>query len=108
MTHDDISKNRAKLVAVALESPDKLASTTRILAAGRGVWAEKILDAAFEHEVKVRTDPMLAEMLAQAELDSPIPSEAIMAVAEVLSYVYGAQDSLSDDNDISASTPSID
>jgi flagellar biosynthesis protein len=91
MTHDDISKNRANLTAVALSAPDKLASTTRILAAGRGVWAEKILDAAFEHDIKVRTDPMLADMLAQVELDSPIPSEAIMAVAEVLSYVYAAQ-----------------
>jgi flagellar biosynthesis protein len=29
-------------------------------------------------------------MLASIELDSPIPSEAFMAVAEVLSYVYRA------------------
>ncbi|MCB1556419.1 MAG: hypothetical protein KDJ15_03805, partial [Alphaproteobacteria bacterium] len=39
---------------------------------------------------KVREDSALAEMLATIELDSPIPSEAFMAVAEILSYVYRA------------------
>ena len=29
-------------------------------------------------------------MLAAIELDSPIPAEAFMAVAEILSYVYRA------------------
>jgi flagellar biosynthesis protein len=28
--------------------------------------------------------------LAKLELDSPIPTEALMAVAEILSYVYQA------------------
>ena len=38
----------------------------------------------------MREDSALAEMLAKVELDSPIPSEAFMAVAEILSYVYKA------------------
>ena len=33
--------------------------------------------------------PRLAR-LAQIEIDSPIPSEAFMAVAEILAYVYQA------------------
>ncbi len=32
-------------------------------------------------------DGALAEMLAKMELDGPIPSDAFMAVAEILSYV---------------------
>ena len=36
----------------------------------------------------MREDSALAEMLAGIELDSPIPSEAFLAVAEILSIVY--------------------
>ena len=62
----------------------------RITAAGRGKIAEQILQLAFDNGVKVREDAALAEMLAKVELDSPIPSEAFLAVAEILSYVYRA------------------
>ncbi len=61
-----------------------------ITAAGRGALAEKILALAFESGVKVREDSDLAEMLAAIEIDSPIPSEAFMAVAEIMQYVYMA------------------
>lgn len=62
----------------------------RIIAAGRGKIAEEILKLAFENDVRVREDGALAEMLAKIELESPVPSEAFMAVAEILSYVYRA------------------
>ncbi len=61
-----------------------------ISASGRGKIAEQILQLAFENGVKVREDSALAEMLAHIDLDSPIPSEAFGAVAEILSYVYRA------------------
>lgn len=48
------------------------------------------MQLAFENDIKVREDSALAEMLAKIELDSPIPSEAFMAVAEILAYVYQA------------------
>ena len=62
----------------------------KITAAGRGKIAEQILQLAYENGIKVREDGALAEMLAKIELDSPIPSEAFIAVAEILSYVYRA------------------
>ena len=34
--------------------------------------------------------PDLAELLATLDLDTPIPSEAIVAVAEILARVYEA------------------
>ncbi len=77
-------------VAVALSDSDEEGSLPRITAAGRGKIAEQILQIAFEQGIKVREDSALAEMLATIELDSPIPSEAFMAVAEILSYVYRA------------------
>ena len=55
-----------------------------------GKIAEQILQLAYANGIKVREDSALAEMLASVELDSPIPSEAFMAVAEIMSYVYRA------------------
>lgn len=50
--------------------------------------AEKILQLAFQHDVKVRTDPDLAQILEVVEVDCEIPMEAFAAVAEILTYVY--------------------
>jgi flagellar biosynthesis protein len=91
----NISKNRANMkkgpVAAALENDPTNSDLPKIVAAGRGKWAEQILELAFQNGIKVREDPVLAEILAGIELDSPIPTEAIMAVAEILAYVYEAE-----------------
>jgi flagellar biosynthesis protein len=79
-----------RLVAVALEDGSDKGGTPLVAAAGRGKIAEKILQLAYENGINVREDSALAEMLAKIELDSPIPTEAFMAVAEILSYVYRA------------------
>lgn len=60
----------------------------KVVAAGYGKLAEQILEIAFKNGVKVREDKDLAQILAAIELDSEIPSEALVAVAEILSYVY--------------------
>ena len=79
-----------KQVAIAITDPKIDTDLPRVTAAGRGKIAEQILQLAFDHNIKVREDGPLAEMLATIEIDSPIPSEAFMAVAEILSYVYRA------------------
>lgn len=85
-----ISKMSSRQTAVALKDGTDRGEIPVISAAGRGKIAEKILEIAFANGIKVREDSALAEMLAKIELDSPIPSEAFMAVAEILSYVYRA------------------
>jgi flagellar biosynthesis protein len=90
LTHSNISKKPRNATAVAITAGDSTDEAPRITAAGRGKIAEQILQLAFANGVKVREDSALAEMLAKIELDSPIPSEAFLAVAEVLSYVYKA------------------
>lgn len=90
VTRSNIKKIPKRQTAVALKDKTPEGDAIRITAAGRGKIAEQILQLAFEHGIKVREDSTLAEMLAQVELDSPIPSEAFMAVAEILSYVYQA------------------
>lgn len=102
----NIKKKSGRQTAIALQEGAELGDAPVITAAGRGILAEKILQLAFENGINVREDSALAEMLAKIELDSPIPSEAFMAVAEILAYVYQANGeehpfnvSLEDDKD---------
>ncbi|MCL2469670.1 MAG: EscU/YscU/HrcU family type III secretion system export apparatus switch protein [Alphaproteobacteria bacterium] len=83
------------LVAVALradqDAPDKPPS---VVASGRAALAREILDIAFAHGVKVREDSDLAELLVQLDLDTPIPTEALLVVAEIMARVYKANEAV--------------
>lgn len=76
-------------VAIRYEPVDEY-SAPKVVATGRGWIAEKILEVAFAHGVKVREDADLAEILTAVDLDEEIPVEAFIAVAEILRYVYAA------------------
>ncbi len=86
----NIKKKSDRQTAVALKDRTAEKLVPQVIAAGRGKIAEKILQLAYENDIKVKEDAPLAEMLAAIEIDSPIPSEAFMAVAEILYYVYRA------------------
>lgn len=90
LTPSNIKKIPKIQTAVALSAGEDGDLLPRITAAGRGKLAEQILQLAFENGINVREDSALADMLAKIELDSPVPSEAFLAVAEILSYVYRA------------------
>lgn len=85
------SRPRRRPVAVALSYDGADGeSAPRVAASGRGTIAEQILALAFANGVKVREDADLAELLAAIDIDSEIPVDAFAAVAEVLAYVYRA------------------
>lgn len=86
----NIKEKPVNATAVAIQNAKDNEDVPVVTAAGRGKIAEQLLQIAFEHDIKVREDAALAEILATIELDSPIPSEAFLAVAEILSYVYRA------------------
>jgi flagellar biosynthesis protein len=77
-------------VAVALRHERGRDHIPRVVASGRGAVAEQILAVAFAEGIKVRQDADLAEVLAALDVGSDIPLEAFAAVAEILSYVYRA------------------
>lgn len=79
-----------KPVAVALSYDPDVADAPRVVATGKGFIAEQILELAFANGIKVREDPDLAEVLGAVQLDTVIPLEAFVAVAEILAYVYRA------------------
>jgi flagellar biosynthesis protein len=86
--NDNAAKSSIAVALSYVSDDDK--GAPKVVASGRGSLAEKILEIAFANDVKVREDPDLAEMLAAVDLDSEIPVEAFIAVAEILRYVYAA------------------
>ena len=75
-------------VAVALEYQRRRDPAPRVVAKGEGEIAEKILELAREHGVAIKEDPDLAQLLAAVELETQIPLEAFVAVAEILAFIY--------------------
>ena len=87
---ENIKKIPDHQTAVAIKNDSSTFNKPKITAAGREKLAEQILNLAFANGVLVREDAELAEMLASLEIDSPIPQDAFIAVAEILSQVYKA------------------
>lgn len=86
----NLKEKPKRQTAVAVKDRTREKKVPQVVAAGRGTIAEKIMQLAFENDIKVKEDAPLAEMLASVELESPIPSEAFVAMAEILYYVYRA------------------
>ena len=72
--------------AVALEY-DPSEEAPKIIATGKGVLAEKIIDKAKDVGVPIHQDEKLAKTLSKLEIGDMIPPELYNAVAEVLVFV---------------------
>ncbi len=84
----DVSAFDPGRVAVALQYDRGVDPAPRITAKGKGAIAEAIVALARKHGVEIREDKDLAQLLSTFAIDMPIPTEAYMAVAEILSYIY--------------------
>lgn len=90
-SYGPVKQSGAQAVAVAIMADESGAdSPPQIIASGRGRVAQEILEIAFANHINVREDADLAQLLAKLELDTPIPSEAIIIVAEIMAKVYEA------------------
>jgi len=74
--------------AVALKYEKEKDAAPRIVAKGRGVVAQKIIEAARAHCVPLYEDKNLVQVLEALELETEIPPELYRAVAEVLAFIY--------------------
>lgn len=72
--------------AVALEY-NPIDEAPKIVATGKGILAEKIIEKAKEANVPVHQDSKLAGTLSKLEIGDMIPPELYEAVAEVLVFV---------------------
>jgi flagellar biosynthesis protein len=78
------------ILAAALEYDAASDSAPRVIAKGRAAVAEKIIALAREHNIPIHSDPGLVELLSRLEIDEQIPIELYRAVAEILAFVYSA------------------
>ncbi len=71
-------------VAVAYEPGE---AAPKIIAAGKGIIAEKIIEKAKEAEIPFYRDDKLADTLSKLEIGDSIPPELYEVVAEILVFV---------------------
>jgi flagellar biosynthesis protein len=74
--------------AAALRYDGESGGAPRVVAAGSGELAERIIALALENGVPIRDDAGLAEALARLELEAEVPRELWAAVAEALVWAY--------------------
>lgn len=74
--------------AVALVYDREKQDAPRVAAKGQGRIAEKIIELALAHDIPIKDDPDLVEVLSSLEINEEIPSEIYVAVAELLAFVY--------------------
>lgn len=79
-------KTNDKKVAVALAyNPGDMAPA--VIATGKGLIADKIIDGAKENDIPLYEDNKLANTLSKLDLGDSIPPELYSVVAEVLVFV---------------------
>ncbi len=74
--------------AVALRYDTSKESAPRVLAKGKGKSADNIIKIAQLHNLPIKKDTDLIELLSKVELDKEVPAELYKAVAEVFSFIY--------------------
>ena len=85
MTNKKDTGEQKRKVSVALEYvPGEEAP--KIIASGKGVLAEKIIERAKEADVPVYEDSKLANTLSKLEIGDMIPPELYSVVAEILVF----------------------
>lgn len=76
-----------RTLAVALHYEKGTREAPRVVAKGRGLLAERIVEIAKANDIVIEANPGLAEALGGIELDDTIPLELYEAVAIVIGYV---------------------
>lgn len=92
MAETDNPKIDRNKLAVALKYEREKHQAPIISAKGKGYIAEQIIELARQYNIEIRQDKDLVQMLEKLDIDTPIPLEAYAAVAEILAYVYRAND----------------
>tara|TARA_R110002073_G_scaffold150969_4_gene305101 strand:- start:816 stop:1118 length:303 start_codon:yes stop_codon:yes gene_type:complete len=60
----------------------------KVTAKGRGEAAMRILELAREHDIPLRHEHELLELLLLVDLDREIPQNLYIAVAEIIAFAY--------------------
>jgi len=81
----DETPGRGEAVALTYSGGE---GAPRVVAKGRGLIAQEIIERAREAGVYVHESPELVSLLMQVDLDTHIPPQLYVAVAELLAWLY--------------------
>jgi flagellar biosynthesis protein len=79
-------KTLKKAVSLKYELPKHEAPI--VTAKGQGLIAEKIIEIAKKHNIPIKDDPDLVEVLSQLDLNEQIPPAVYQVVAEIFAFIY--------------------
>jgi len=82
------NKNRPPQKAVSLKYKAGKDPAPKVTAKGQGLVAERIIALAREHQIPIKEDPDLLQVLSQVEVNQEVPSSIYQMVAELLAFVY--------------------
>jgi flagellar biosynthesis protein len=74
--------------AVALKYEREKDNAPKVVASGKGEVANNIIKLAQEHDIFIKKDADLVELLSKIELNKEVPPMLYKAVAEVFSFIY--------------------
>lgn len=90
----EAAHERGAAIALSYHHSD---AAPRVVAKGYGVVAEAIIARAREAGVYVHDSPTLVNLLMQVDLDSHVPPQLYVAVAELLAWIYRLESGLDPD-----------
>ncbi|MCD6433467.1 MAG: EscU/YscU/HrcU family type III secretion system export apparatus switch protein, partial [Sulfurimonas sp.] len=74
--------------AAALRYNTEKENAPRVVAKGKGQTAQNIIKIAKLHNLPIKKDEDLIELLSKVELDKEVPEALYKAVAEIFSFIY--------------------
>jgi flagellar biosynthesis protein len=60
----------------------------KLVAKGEKYLAQKIIDVAKKHNIPIKEDKDMVELLSKLEINQEIPPNMYKAIAEIFSFVY--------------------
>ncbi|MFQ5518534.1 MAG: EscU/YscU/HrcU family type III secretion system export apparatus switch protein [Mariprofundus sp.] len=86
--------NQQAAVALGYDPGEK--QVPKVLAAGYGEIARRILELAKKNKLHIHEDENLAQLLAQVPVGQEIPEDAYQLVAELLAFLYQTDQKLAE------------
>ncbi len=83
-TRDRKKEKTKQAIALAYDPSE---DAPKVIASGKGILAEKIIEKAKESDVPVHRDDKLADTLSRLDIGDMIPPELYEVVAEILVFV---------------------
>ncbi|NIK10772.1 EscU/YscU/HrcU family type III secretion system export apparatus switch protein [Alkalibacillus sp. S2W] len=83
-----MTENYKRKEAMALSYNEASDDAPEIVAKGKGLVADEILERATDHDVPVYEDPALMNLMSELNINEKIPEDLYQAVAEVFVFIY--------------------